>query len=173
MTTALIMLALLFAGQGVPAPVRVTRAALMSLEKHFDGQFVRANLPDSFDLLGNTRGVYVAGFGAVFSTELNLVVTPNLSPFHPVYTKPELARIHERKLQRLPVLKQKMREMLVNSAVALENMPPQEQIVLAVSLFHYSWEDSSGIPAQIVMQGQRQQLLSESTRESAIHTQEF
>ncbi len=169
-----ILLALLFAGQAPSTgQARVTRTALASLEKSFDNRFSRAYAPDSFDLLGNTRGIYLAGFGAVFSTELNLIVTQNTSPFHPAFTKQEIARIHDRKLQRLPLLKQNMRELLIASAVGLENLPPQEQVVLAVSLFHYSWEDSSGIPAQIVMQGQRQQLLSTSTREAAIHIQEF
>ena len=44
---------------------------------------------------------------------------------------------------------------------------------MAVSLFHYSWEDNSGIPGQIVMQAERRQLLSTATRDTAIHTQEF
>ncbi|MGA2595203.1 MAG: hypothetical protein ABSH32_35370 [Bryobacteraceae bacterium] len=169
-----ILLALLFAGQTPPASqVRITRAALSGVEKNFDGHFARANTPDSFDLLGNTRGVYLEGFGAVFSSELNLLVTPNLNPFHTSFTKPEIARIHERKLERVLLLRQNMRQMLVASAAALENLPPQEQIVLAVTLFHYSWEDYSGLPSQIVMQAQRQQLLSNATRETAIRTQEF
>ena len=66
-----------------------------------------------------------------------------------------------------------MREMLIASAVSLENLPPTEQVVLAVTLFHYSWEDSSGLPAQIVMQAERQKLLSNATRETAIRTVEF
>jgi hypothetical protein len=44
------------------------------------------------------------------------------------------------------LLKQQMREMLIASAASLENLPPNEQVVLAVSLFHYSWEDYSGLP---------------------------
>jgi hypothetical protein len=66
-----------------------------------------------------------------------------------------------------------MREMLVASASSLENLPPSEQVVLAVSLFHYSWEDYTGIPNQIVMQAPRQQLLSNDTRDTAIRTVEF
>jgi len=169
-----ILLALLFAGQApAPSQARITRAALAGLEKSFDGRFARANTPDSFDLLGTTRGVYLEGFGVVFSSELNLIVSPNLNPFHQAFTKAEIARIHERKFERLPLLKRNMREMLAASAAALENLPPQEQIVLAVTLFHYSWEDYSGLPSQIVMQAQRQQLLSNATRDTAIRTVEF
>jgi len=63
--------------------------------------------------------------------------------------------------------------MLVAGAASLENLPPGEQIVLAVSLFHYSWEDYSGLPSQIVMQAERQKLLSNATREAAFRTREF
>ena len=170
-----ILLALFFAGQEAPPAThaRITRAAIAVLEKNFDGRIAKANVPDSFDLLGSTRGVYLEGYGVVFSAEVNLIVSPNLNPFHPIFTKAEIARVHDRKLQRLPVLRQSMREMLVASAAALENLPPSEQVVLAVSLFHYSWEDSSGLPNQIVMQAERQKLLNNSTRETSIRTVEF
>jgi hypothetical protein len=167
-----ILLAFFFAAQEAPpaSHARVTRAALASVEKNFDGRFYTL---EAFDLLGATRGVYLEGYGAVFSTELNLIVSPNLSPFHQSFTKIEIARIHDRKVQRLPLLKQKMREMLMASAASLENLPPSEQVVLAVTLFHYSWEDYTGLPTQIVMQAERQKLLSNATRETAIRTVEF
>jgi len=168
-----LILVLLFAGQAPPPAPRVTRAALSVLEKSFDTRFQKGSVTDPFDLLDATQGVYLEGFGAVFSAELNLMVTPNLNPFHQVFTKQEIARIHERKIERLPLLKRNMREMLISSAASLENLPPTEQVVLAVTLFHYSWEDSSGLPAQIVMQAERQKLLSNATRETAIRTVEF
>jgi len=168
-----ILLAFFFAGQEAPpaSHARVTRSALASVEKSCDSRFARSY--DSFDLLGTARGVYLEGYGAVFSTELNLIVSPNVSPFHQSFTKIEIARIHGQKVQRLPMLKQKMRELLVASAASLENLPPSEQVVLAVTLFHYSWEDYSGLPSQIVMQAERQKLLSNATRETAIRTVEF
>ncbi len=167
-----ILLAFFFAGQEAPR-ARMTRAALSSVEKSFDGRLMRFNAPDSFDLLGPTRGVYLEGYGAVFSAEVNLIVSPNLSPFHQHFTKIEIARIHDRKVARLPLLEQNMREMLMATAASLENLPPGEQVVVAVTLFRYSWEDASGMPSQIVMQAERQKLLSNATRETAIRTQEF
>lgn len=168
-----ILLAFFFAAQEAPpaSQPRITRAALSAVEKSCDSRFARSY--DSFDLLGTTRGVYLEGYGAVFSIELNLIVSPNLSPFHQSFTKIELARIHDRKVQRLPILKQQMREMLIASAASLENLPPSEQVVLGVSLFHYSWEDYSGLPSQIVMQAERQKLLSNATREAAIRMVEL
>jgi hypothetical protein len=175
MNAIAILLAFFFAGQeATPAShPRVTRAALAGVEKTIDGRFAQASTLDAFDLLGTTRGVYLEGYGAVFSTELNLIMSPNVSPFHQSFTKIEMTRVHDRKVQHLPMLKQRMREMLLASAVSLENLPPSEQVVLAVSLFHYSWEDYTGLPSQIVMQAERQKLLSNATRETAIRTVEF
>jgi hypothetical protein len=168
-----ILLAFFLAGQEAPpaSHPRVARAVIATVEKSCDGRFARSY--DSFDLLGTTRGVYLEGYGAVFSTELNLIVSPNVSPFRQSFSKIEITRIHDRKVQRLPVLRQQMREMLIASAASLENLPPSEQVVLAITLFHYSWEDYSGLPSQVVMQAERQKLLSNATRESAIRTVEF
>ena len=172
MNGLVLLLAFFFAGQEAPAShPRVTRSALAAQEKSIDGHLAYST--DAFDLLGPTRGVYLEGYGAVFSIEVNLILSPNVSPFHPAFSKMEIARIHERKVQRLPLLREKMREMLIASAASLENEPPSEQVVLAVSLFHYSWEDYSGLPSQIVMQAERQKLLSNATRETAIRTVEF
>jgi hypothetical protein len=168
-----ILLALFFAGQEVPTHNRITRVALAGLERSFDSRLERANAPDSFYLLGPTRAVYLEGYGVVFSAEINLIISPNLSPFHQSFTKIEKTRIHDRKLRQLPMLAQNMREMLIASAAALENLPPNEQVVAAVTLFHYSWEDASGMPSQIVMQAERQKLLSNATRETAIRTVEY
>lgn len=173
MTGLAVILGLLFAPPPPIAQPRVTRADLAGIEKDMDARFEKVSVTDPFDLLGTTRGVYLEGYGVVFSAELNLIVSANASPFHPAFTKAEIARIRQHKLDRLPLLKQTMRAMLAASAAALENLPPDEQIVLAVSLFHYRWEDATGIPAQIVMQAPRQQLLSNATRETAIRTEEY
>jgi len=170
-----VLVAFFAAAQEAPqaAPVRVGRGALAAVEKSIDTRFARAYTPEAFELLGPTRGVYLESYGAVFSTELNLIVTPNVSPFRQSIGKAEIARIHERKVQRVAVLKEQMREILAGAAASLENLPPSEQVVVAVSLFHYSWEDYSGLPSQIVMQAERRKLLANATRETAIRTQEF
>ena len=67
--------------------------------------------------------------------------------------------VHARKVQNLPILGRNMREMLVASAASLDTVPATEQVAVAVSLFYFSWEDRSGLPAQIVMRAERQKLL--------------
>jgi hypothetical protein len=159
---------------------RVSRAALAALERNFDRRIERYNIDDPFYLLGNTRGVYLEGYGVVFTAELNLVAGAVITPFRPKFSKEEIEKLHQKKLSRVPVLKETMRAMMVSSATALTAMPPQEQVVVGVTIFHYSWEDSTGLPAQILMLAQRQALLDiEAGRikgpaiEGAIRVQEF
>jgi hypothetical protein len=37
-------------------------------------------------------------------------------------------------------------------------VPPDEQIVLVAFLSHFPWEDLTGVPAQIMMQGSKKKL---------------
>ncbi len=160
--------ALLHAGKPV-----VEHAAMMTLEKSFDARILHASAAEPLDLMGNTRGIYLPGYGTVFTTQINLIVSPTLSPFRLKFTKEEISRIHARKLERLPMVRRQMREMLLASASALNTVPPGEQIVVGVSLYYFSWEDTTGLPTQIIMQGQRQKLLERTVAESSIHTEEY
>lgn len=159
---------------------RVTRAALAAMEANFDKRIVTLNFEDPFDLLGATRGVYLEGYGAVFTTEVSLAIVPPITPFRRSISKDEVERVRQKKLQRLPLLKRAMREMLVASANSLSTVPPGEQIVVGVTLFYFSWEDGSGLPSQVLMQARRQTLLdyavgriSDDALQAAIHEQEF
>ncbi|MEK7404904.1 MAG: hypothetical protein AAB225_07325 [Acidobacteriota bacterium] len=163
---------------GVPAvqQARVSRATLASVEKIFDSRIERLSIDDPFMLLGTTRGVYLEGYGAVLTAEANLVAGPAITPFHPALTKEQIAKVRLKKLHRLPVLKQTMRDMLVDAAASLDTVPAQEQVVLAVSLFYFSWEDRTGLPGQVMMQAPRQALVGIKlgrVGESVIQTREF
>jgi len=162
------------------ATPRVSRAVMQDIERTFDQRIERYSVDDPLYLLGATRGVYLENYGAVLSTEVNLVVGPVLSPFRPKLSKEELARLRQKKLDRLPLLKQVVRDMMVTAATRLNMVPPNEQIVIGVTLFHYSWEDSSGLPGQLVMQAARRSLvdfeagrINREALDAAIAVQEF
>jgi hypothetical protein len=152
-----------FAAAALWAPAaeqpRVTRADLAAMESSLNERIIKLNVEQPFDLLGSTRGVYLDGYGAVFTTEVNLLITPTITPFLMSIPKEQVARVHQRKLERLPVLKRAMREMLIASAASLDTVPAEEQIVVGVNLFYYSWEVRTGLPSQILMQAQRKILL--------------
>lgn len=141
------------------APPPVSRAQLKVLEVGFDQRIGRANIDDPFDILGATRAVYVDGFGVVLSTEVNLVVGPAITPFRPKVSAGEMERLRQRKVSRLPQLKQLMRDMMITTATTLKSMPADEQVVVGAHLFFYSWEDRKDLPEQVVLKAPRKALL--------------
>jgi hypothetical protein len=137
------------------APIAVTRipsGMLAGLEKGFDGRLAALDPMDPIDMLGGTRGLYLTGYGAVFTTELSLIVTPGLFPIATSRYTPEFkAAVRQRKLARLPKLEEAMKEMVKMTALTLAPMPDDQKIVLAIRLRYLPEEDTSGLPAQIVM----------------------
>ena len=140
-----------------------SRAELAAVEKNIDTRFKRISLESPIDLLGMTRGVYLNGYGSVFTAEVNLLVAPGISPFRPSVSKEEVAQVKSFKMRRLPEFRALMQQLLLDSAGALDRVPENEQVVLAVTLLYQSWEDRSGLPATIQMQAQRRALLDIAT----------
>jgi hypothetical protein len=137
---------------------RLKRAALVAMEDSFDRR-IKSLTDDPYLLVSNTHGVYLEGYGAVFTAEVSLANGPGLSPFHPGYTKDELARLRTKEVERIPALRQCMRDMLLAASASLDEVPSNEQIVVGVSLIHRPEADKSGMPSQILMQGAKGQLL--------------
>ncbi len=171
MLAALLSGALLLAA--VPA---VDRGMLLLVEKKID-QKLESLYDEPFLLLGMTRGMYLEKFGAVFSADLQLVVTPGAGTFG--FTTPSkelIASTRAKKLQRLPQLKDAMKTQLVAAATMLDKLPPEENVVIGVSLFRRNWEDTSGIPSQVVLRAVRKDLLAARSAvalDAAIQVREF
>lgn len=135
---------------------------------------------EQYLLLGHTHGVYLDGYGCVFTTRINLAEGPGLSPFRPQLPESERAALHKKKMDRLPALRVAMREMLVSAAGVMDPVPPTEKLVLSVSLLNMPHEDVTGLPTQIVMQAERRTLLGfltskadKNALESAIQIREY
>jgi len=91
------------------------------------------------DLLGNTRGVYLDGYGAVFTTEASLVVTPTTNPFRQSISKELADGVRKRKIERLPLLKTAMKDMMRSMATTLIQIPADQQMVLIVRFYYEPW----------------------------------
>jgi hypothetical protein len=155
--TALLLAAIATAFAAMP---RVSNTQLQAMEISFDKRVQTINADVPFELLGNTRGIYLEGCGAVFTAEVDLMLTTNLSPFQMTIPKDYVVKVHAQKLQRLPLLKRNMEDAMLAMAASLDAVPANEKIVLGVTLFYYTkWEDTSGMPSRIVMQAARQKLL--------------
>jgi len=168
------MKTLLLAALALPlaaAQPNLKRASFTPIERALDDRILRTTADDPADILGSTRGLYLEGYGAVFTTEVSIVFTPGLTPFRQV-TAEEIKRLHDRKLKRMPVLRQAARDMLTAAAGALDTMPPSERVVVALRFLYLPWEDTAGLPSELVMQADRATLLKKAGLDSAIRTDE-
>lgn len=137
---------------------RVSRALIVSMEKRLDERISRLWDDNPLSVLGATRGIYLDGFGTVFTAEINPAVQP-LTLMNPVLTPQDKINFHKKKLERIPQLKKALIQALADTAVSLDPEPANEQIVIAVTITRYQWEDTTGTPSQITVQGQRQKLI--------------
>jgi len=135
-------------------------SGLGALEKDFDDNLQATGLPDHVILRGFTRGLRIDDYGAVFTAEVDLVVTPTLNMFQHTISADQAREVHRRKLGNLPELRKTMRNMMTTSASTLTALAPEGHIVVAVRLEYQSWEDRTGLPSQIVMKASRQSALA-------------
>ena len=130
-------------------------SVMADLEKQLDEKISLVGGDDPILLLGPARALYLAGCGAVVTQEISLVNTPTITPFRQSISPQEVVKAHQRKVERLPLLKQAMRDMWASTASTLNMVPGNEQIVVAVRLLYKSWEDTNGLPGQILLRGSR------------------
>lgn len=176
MLTTILLLAAAIASKPAEPP-RITLAKVVNTEKLISTQLAAMYPDEPFFLIGTARGVYLDGLGVVFSAEINLATGPTLSPFKQTISKEEIARHRDRKQVRLPLLRNRMFTIVGSMASYLETMPNNEEFVLAVTLLKYPWEDTTGMPAQIIMRAPRGKLMEAQRQnakpETAIKVQEY
>jgi hypothetical protein len=140
---------------------KIALGTFLPLEKRFNQQLARlfdANEP--LDLLGLTRGVYLEGYGVVFTAEVSLVVTPSKSPFLQNIPKELADRVRQRKIERLPFLKAAMKEMMRTAANTFMQIPTDQKVVIAIRFLYEPWEDRTGMPSQITMTADRKSAMA-------------
>jgi hypothetical protein len=138
-----------------PAP-RLSASILGELEKTFDNRLgSMADPNEPVELMGDTRGLQLLDYGLVFTADVSLVKTPSINPFQKEIPKSVQERVHQRRVERLPILKAAMKEMLRNMATVGAQLPATQQMVLSVRLYYGTWEDTTGMPAEVVMRATR------------------
>jgi hypothetical protein len=162
----------LFSADTAGVAPRVPRTMLVAMEKSVDGRVRQVSPDNPFTLLGPTRGIYLEGYGAVFTAEVNLVPAPPtmvLPGFGGSKTaKDEVEQLRKKKFARLPQLMQALRQSLIDSAASLDTVPPEQQIVVVALLSKYSGEDTTGLPQQIMMQASKKDLLEQRNNPGAL-----
>lgn len=142
------------AGVVVSEKSPVALQTIGAMEKDMDGRLAGTGAAnnDACIVLSGTRGIYVNGFGAVFTADLDLVNTPSVGLFNTSISPQQKVDVHKRKLAHLSMLQQTMRDMVLAAAgsPALK-LADTDQIVVSVRLMYRPWEDTTGLPGQIVM----------------------
>jgi hypothetical protein len=152
----LILVSAAYAAAG-EAP-RVDRTQMEKVEKSLDATLLRFTPDNSHTLIGLTRGVYLEGVGAVLTAEVILVNAP-VNIMHPLPTKEEIVMMRKKKLERIPILKKVLKDALVSAAASLDTIPADEQVVIAVVIPRFTFEDATGLPAQVTVQATKKKLL--------------
>lgn len=159
---------------GASVSSRVSRSNLAGLERLADSKVVAIDANNPGEALGPTRGVYLEKFGAVFTTEVDLIPFAAPNPFRPAYKDSEISKLRTQKQNRIDILKQRMVETMVLMAKSLEGVPADENIALAVTIPYWPWEKSAGMPQQILIQAPKSALLTGGNGlSSALKVQEF
>jgi tetrahydromethanopterin S-methyltransferase subunit B len=149
--------------QSIPASAEISQGdlrAIAKLEAGFEDSIKTLDPKDPFVLLGACSGIYVKGYGVVFTTPLDLISTPRVTPFAQVISKAQADRVRESKIAHLPLLKDALRNSLLEAARTLTSLPENETIVVAARLFYLDWENRTNLPSQIVLRATRQAALA-------------
>jgi hypothetical protein len=146
----------------------VTRASLTTIEKAMDDKLHVAG-PDPYDLLGLTRGTYLAGYGLVFTFEVNLIYSSGPTPFRPPMSREEIANLRDRKFRKLLSLKETMRHTMVNAA-ALPGLAPNDHVAVEAFLIYNYWENQTGMPHRVLMTASRSSLQEAAAKNAELTT---
>jgi len=146
------------AASNLPAPraARIPAQTIGELERGFNNRLeTMAGVNEPAELMGDTRGVQLEDYGVVFTSEVSLVITPGIMPGRPTIPPELAARVRKARVERMPLLKAAMMGMMRNMAATLNLIPANQQLVLVVRLYYGAWEDTTGMPAQVVMRADR------------------
>ena len=145
--------------QAPPASVKtagtmdVPLQTIGALEKDMDGRISATGGAAPCNLLGQTRGIYVSGLGAIFTAEVELAATPGgVGLFQTTVGPAQKAKIHKDKLAHVPLLETALRDMALSLAASPSlRLSDTDQVVVAVRLVYRPWEDMTGLPGQILV----------------------
>ena len=156
-STFLLLGAVAIRATAASAP-HVSRTVLKAVELSLDEKLKTIWPENPFTLIGNTRGLYLDGYGALFTVEVSPILSTTMM-MHPTVTKEEAVKAHKLRIERVAQLKVALKQAVVDAAASLDPVPADDQITLIVFLQYHSWEDVSGTPAQLTFQGKKRALL--------------
>ncbi|MEI9976658.1 MAG: hypothetical protein WDO73_34140 [Ignavibacteriota bacterium] len=135
--------------ESAPVSLQVLQAA----EKEINNRIATTGGPSqACNVLSPARGVYVSGLGAMFSAEVELTATPGgVGIFGPPPGPEQKARFRKDKLTNVPLLEKALSDLATSIAASPGlKLGENEHVVVAARLNYRVWEDTTGLPGQIV-----------------------
>jgi len=149
----------------------LNRGQLAAAEQSVDARMLKLWNDNTISLLGQSRASYFPGIGVVLSAEVTLATAPGGSLMGDALTDKDKADLRKKKMERLPILRTVMKEVMANLASSLNQVPANEQIAFSVVLIRYRGEELNGLPLQVTMQATKADLLGPQ-RDKAIRVAE-
>lgn len=148
----------LCAGAAYADRPHLAKAMLTAYEKQFAVSILSAGKGSAFTFVDPPRAYYVDNFGILMASEISLV--PGYGPtMFGTIGKDQIQIHHHNVTERLPVLREQMKLALFDGATRFDMLDGDDRLAVAVTVYHFAWEDTTGIPSQIVMQGTKKALL--------------
>ena len=136
----------------------VPRTAIRSAEQSLDERLSRIWQDTPMSLVSRTRGVYLDGYGVVFTADMN-PVSDGISLMNTRLQPQQKAQVLQKKIARIPELKKALKEAMMDTAPTLDAVPLDDQLVLEVIIRRFDWEDGGGYPSELLLQSTRRKLL--------------
>jgi len=148
----------LCAGAAYGDRLHITRVMMAAYEKQFAVSILSAGKDSAFTFVDPPRAYYVENFGILLASEISLV--PGYGPTMFGGVSEEQIQLHHHKVtERLPVLREQMKLALFDGATRFGALDGDDRIAVAVTVYHFAWENTTGIPSQMVIQGTKKALL--------------
>jgi hypothetical protein len=136
---------------------RVPRSQILEVEGSINDKF-HSNTTEPYDVLGQARGTYLEGYGALFTVELQLVPVTPPNPFKPTISEAEKQSIHDRKLKKVVELRKAMYGLMSGASNTLTKLPPDQQISMEAVLWYFNWEYQRDLPKRLFMTVEKDKL---------------
>ncbi|HWF45444.1 MAG TPA: hypothetical protein VG168_00440 [Bryobacteraceae bacterium] len=135
------------------------RAQTFAFEKQFSERALALWGDDRYMFFLRPQAYFVDHFGILLTTDLNLAPGP-VPLFRGPISKQEIATHKRIVLQRMPKFRQFLKSELMDAAAMFPGEPDADRLSIAVTIYHFAWEDTADIPTQIVAQGVKKDLLA-------------
>jgi hypothetical protein len=141
----------------------VSKAMIFAWGEEFGGKIRAIDKEWPFSFVDPPCAYSVDNFGILMTSEISLATGYGPTMFGPV--RPEQIKDHHHKvLERLPLLREQMKVALFDGAARFGPLDENERLAVAVTVYHFVWEDTTELPSQIVMQGTKKSLLEARTK---------